>query len=103
MKTRDKILQTALQLFNQWGVPNVTLRRIAAEMGISQGNLNYYFKKREDIIEALFGQLMVTFEEEKAKLNTDSIDFQFVLDSTRAGMEALFRFSPRGVKYKLKV
>lgn len=92
MKTRDKILQTALLLFNQWGVPNVTLRRIAAEMGISQGNLNYYFKKREDIIEALFGQLMITFEEEKAKLDTHTIDFQFVLDSTRAGMEALFRF-----------
>lgn len=92
MKTRDKILQTALELFNLWGVPNITLRRIAAEMGISQGNLNYYFKKREDIIEALFGQLMITFEEEKAKLDTHTIDFQFVLDSTRAGMEALFRF-----------
>ena len=67
MKTRDKILQTALNLFNQHGVPNVTLRRIAAEMFISQGNLNYHFKHREDIIEALYFQLLETFETEKVK------------------------------------
>ncbi len=92
MKTRDKILQTALNLFNQYGVPNVTLRRIAAEMFISQGNLNYHFKHREDIIEALYFQLFETFETEKAKLDTEKMDFQFVLDSTKAGMEALFRY-----------
>lgn len=92
MKTRDKILQTALNLFNQHGVPNVTLRRIAAELFISQGNLNYHFKHREDIIEALFFQLMETFEAEKSKLDTEKMDFQFVLDSTRNGMEALFKY-----------
>ncbi len=92
MKTRDKILTTALNLFNEFGVPNVTLRRIAAEMKISQGNLNYYFKHREDIIEALYFQLLETFEQEKSRLSTEKIDFHFVLDSTRAGMEALFRY-----------
>lgn len=92
MRTRDKILQTALELFNRYGVPNVTLRRIAAALQISQGNLNYYFKKREDIIEALYYQLLEVFEEEKAKLDTQRMDMQFVFDSTRAGMEALFRY-----------
>jgi len=92
MKTREKILQTALNLFNKHGVPNVTLRRIAAEMFISQGNLNYHFKHREDIIEALYFHLMEVFNEEKGKLDTEEINFQFVIDSTRAGMEALFRY-----------
>lgn len=92
MKTKDKILQTALNLFNQHGVPNVTLRRIAAEMFISQGNLNYHFKHREDIIEALYFQLLEVFNEEKGKLDTEEINFQFVMDSTRAGMEALFKY-----------
>lgn len=92
MKTRDKILQTALNLFNKHGVPNITLRRIASEMFISQGNLNYHFKHREDIIEALYFQLFETFETEKAKLDTEKMDFQFVLDSTKAGMEALFKY-----------
>ena len=92
MKTRDKILHTALNLFNTHGVPNITLRRIASEMFISQGNLNYHFKHREDIIEALFFQLMETFEAEKSKLDTETMDFQFILESTRNGMEALFKF-----------
>lgn len=92
MKTRDKILQTALNLFNKHGVPNVTLRRIAAEMFISQGNLNYHFKHREDIIEALYFQLLDAFNAEKEKLDTEEINFQFVMDSTRSGMEALFRY-----------
>lgn len=92
MKTRDKILQTALNLFNKHGVPNVTLRRIAAEMFISQGNLNYHFKHREDIIEALFFQLMETFEAEKSRLTNEQMDFQFILNSTKKGMEALFNY-----------
>ena len=90
MKTRDRILHTALELFNNYGVPNVTLRRIAAEMNISQGNLNYYFKKREDIIEALYHQLMITFNSEKSKLDTEEMDMQFILDSTLSGMSVLY-------------
>lgn len=92
MKTRDKILHTALNLFNEHGVPNVSLRRIAAEMNISQGNLNYHFKLREDIIEALYYQLLEVFNEEKDRLDTEVMDLQFVLNSTRNGMEALFRY-----------
>lgn len=92
MKTREKILDTARTLFNKYGVPNVTLRRIAGEMGISQGNLNYHFKHREDIIEALYYQLLEVFNTEKAKLDTEKMDIQFVLDSTKAGMSALFEF-----------
>jgi AcrR family transcriptional regulator len=93
MKTRDKILRTALNLFNKYGVPNVTLRKIAAEMFISQGNLNYHFKHREDIIEALFFQLMEAFEIEKTKLDSEGqMDFQFLINSTRNEMEILYRF-----------
>lgn len=54
IKTKDKILDVALVLFNQEGLANITLRRIAGYMNISQGNLNYHYKKRADIIEALY-------------------------------------------------
>lgn len=93
MKTRDKILLTALNLFNEHGVPNVSLRRIAAEMKISQGNLNYHFKLREDIIAALYYQLLEIFNEEQDRVvGREEMNLQFVLDSTRNGMEALFRY-----------
>ncbi|MFK8038100.1 MAG: TetR/AcrR family transcriptional regulator [Crocinitomicaceae bacterium] len=67
-KTRDKIFSTSLRLFNDLGMSNVTLRAIAVEMNISQGNLNYHFKKRDDIIEGLYFQLVSEINETMSNL-----------------------------------
>jgi len=53
-KTKERILNVSLALFNEEGLANVTLRKIANYMGISQGNLNYHYKKRVDLIETLY-------------------------------------------------
>lgn len=61
-QTKDKILEKSLMLFNERGVSNVSLRNIACEMGISVGNLQYHFKKREEITIALYFQLVETID-----------------------------------------
>lgn len=54
MKTRDRILECALQLFNAQGEPNVSTLEIANELGISPGNLYYHFHGKEPLIHGLF-------------------------------------------------
>lgn len=53
-KTRDRILQAALCLFNDEGLSAVSTHRVAAELGISAGNLHYHFKSKRLIVSWLF-------------------------------------------------
>ena len=54
MKTRDRILECALLLFNQQGEPNVSTLEIANELEISPGNLYYHFHGKEPLVMELF-------------------------------------------------
>jgi hypothetical protein len=57
MKTREKILLQALDLFNQKGVDQVSVLEISQTMGISYGNLTYHFNKKDDLVQALYVQM----------------------------------------------
>jgi AcrR family transcriptional regulator len=53
-KTRDRVLDEALGLFNDQGIERVTTRLIADTTGINEGNLYYYFRTKEALAVALF-------------------------------------------------
>jgi len=54
----EKIVHQAMDLFNRQGVLSTSLRNIANEMGISDGHLRYYFKTKEEIIIAVYQEML---------------------------------------------
>ncbi|RKR18751.1 TetR family transcriptional regulator [Maribacter vaceletii] len=58
MKTKDKIIHTARELFNKKGFKNVTLREVAKELSISYGNVTYHFKTKNQLILHLYEEML---------------------------------------------
>jgi len=58
MDTKTQIKQSALKLFNQKGLMNVTLRDVAADISKSYGNITYHFKNKEKVIESIYNDMM---------------------------------------------
>jgi AcrR family transcriptional regulator len=101
-RTRDRILQASLALFNEEGLAKVSTHRIAAELGISPGNLHYHFKSKQLIVSTLFRH----FEERlsicmEAAAEVDALDDVWL--SLHLAFEAInaYRFVYRDVDYLL--
>ncbi|NML47766.1 TetR/AcrR family transcriptional regulator [Ramlibacter sp. G-1-2-2] len=52
-RTAERILEASLALFNRFGEPNVPATAIAAELGISAGNLHYHYRSKDELVNAL--------------------------------------------------
>lgn len=86
IKTRDRILDTSLALFNCVGEPNVTTLLISDELEISPGNLYYHFKSKGDIVGELFGR----FEAEMLDLLAVPEDADISLDQNGFFLHLMF-------------
>lgn len=62
MKTKARILDAALALFNQQGTAAVSTNHIAEAAGISPGNLYYHYHNKEEIIRAIFERLFAEWD-----------------------------------------
>lgn len=67
IKTRERIVQNSLELFNQQGERSVSTNHIAAHMEISPGNLYYHFANKQEIIAVLFTQYEEQVESFRAR------------------------------------
>ncbi|MFT5807950.1 MAG: AcrR family transcriptional regulator [Moritella dasanensis] len=92
MKTRDKIIHTALELFNECGERNVTTNHIAAHLGISPGNLYYHFRNKEDIIDSIFDQYVNYLEEHFQPHQEGGVTLEVMMRYLDSMFETMWRF-----------
>ncbi len=58
-KTKEHILYHAKREFYEKGYNDAWVKTIAKNAGVRLGNLNYYFSKKDDIVEAIYDQLVL--------------------------------------------
>jgi AcrR family transcriptional regulator len=94
---REKILETALRLFTQYGVDATPTARISKEAGISTGTLFYYFPDKDRLVGALY--LSIKKEMAGAARHDDDPS----LPTKERIMQGMRRFIAWGVANPLKV
>ena len=75
-KTKRKIFDAAIHLFNNEGLPNVKLQNIADYCGISVGNLAYHYRTKDVLLTTIDQHI----QSEIQSLITDQATFSFLID-----------------------
>ena len=81
MTTREKILSVSKAYFNKHGYGAPTLYTLAKEIGISRGNLTYYFKEKEGLLTALVEEMFMNYQVRSAQA-TQVISWSSLLEKT---------------------
>ena len=90
--TKKKILHASRKLFNQQGLSAVSQRTIATHLNISPGNLTYHFKKRSEIIEGLYFELVDKMDHAFLHVEMEKGLFFGLFQLTQKSMENLFDY-----------
>lgn len=102
-RTRDRILETALRLFNEKGERNVSTNHICAEQGISPGNLYYHFRNKSEMVFALFESYSKRFELVLSTPDDRSLTYEDKVRYFESIFEAMweYRFLHRDMEHLL--
>jgi len=90
--TKSRIKEKARALFNEKGLTDTTLRNIAAAVGISQGNLNYHFRTKQDLIEVLYFELVELLNEKMGDLPQGETLLKQLFGATKITMTVLYEY-----------
>lgn len=92
MRTKEKILNQALLLFNEKGVDQVSALQISQALGISYGNLTYHFKNKDAIILGLYQEVQQVIDATLAKLVQHLFEETFYLQLINEFFEITWRY-----------
>lgn len=89
-KTRDKLLEASLVLFNERGFGAVTTASIAEHAGVLEGSLWYHFRTKKDILIAHIDLLQQVFE--GSNIDADSTDEETIIAGIFASYDVIWDF-----------
>lgn len=59
--SREKIITTALELLDEYGLPDMTMRRLATQLGAAPGAVYWHFKNKQALIDATARAILEPF------------------------------------------
>ncbi len=71
-KTRDRILEASLVLFNEQSFQTVTTAAIAQQAGVLEGTLWYHFPTKKDILSSHIELLKTIFQDDAPSIDADN-------------------------------
>ena len=92
MNTRELIMEKALVLFNRDGVMQTSTRDIADACGISQGNLTYHFRQKNDLIAALFFSLKDKSDQIISGISENGFDMINFINSIHEQFSVMYEY-----------
>ena len=90
--TKARILDAARRLFNEEGTALVTTNRIAAQAGLSPGNLYYHFSDKPDIIRALHKEYAAAHADRWEPAADPAVNVATLAGNLAAGFELAWRY-----------
>ncbi|MBQ3520540.1 MAG: TetR/AcrR family transcriptional regulator [Firmicutes bacterium] len=91
-KTRERILDASLEMFNKKKASNVSTVQISAAMKISPGNLYYYYANKEDVIRCIWEERMSSVLNELLEKADNIKSAADLLDYLKDWMEYLINY-----------
>jgi len=92
MNTRTRILETARTLFNKQGLDNTSAKNVAAQLEMSDGNLRYHFRTKEDLVYTLYMQLVDTFDQQLKAYQSEKFSLSQVYQSLKIMYTKLYDY-----------
>ncbi|BDD06942.1 TetR/AcrR family transcriptional regulator [Aureibacter tunicatorum] len=83
-ETKSKIIETAIKLYHQNGINNVSIEEIALASEISKGNFTYHYATKSELIDAILSSYCFELISVFDNIDSNAIDlkyYKFVIDS----------------------
>ncbi|MCJ2053836.1 TetR/AcrR family transcriptional regulator [Methylobacterium sp. J-070] len=91
-RTRARILAVSLALFNARGLGQVTTAEIAAASGIREGNLQYHYPRKSNLVEAVFAAFEAEAVAVAGRLPPDPAAAEALLAYQRSWFDLIWRY-----------